>query len=101
MASAKDSCSDESGNKEEKKIINLEEKLKFYRENKNEAERANMFLAGGASLAEMSYVAARLNPRDDQGAGINPDAIGYIRGFQYKTGDKDPETVLNLLNFVG
>ena len=94
MASAKDSCGDKNGNKEEKKIIDLDEKLKFYRENENGAERANMFLAGGASLSEMSYMAGRLSPREDQGAGINPDAIGYIRGFQYKTGKKNPETVL-------
>ena len=94
MASAKDSCSDESGNEEEKKIIDLDEKLRFYSENKDEVKRSNMFLSGGDNLAELSYIGARLNPGLDQGAGINVDAVGYIRKFQAKTGDNDPNTVL-------
>ena len=90
MASAKDICN----NEEEKKIIDLDEKLKFYSENKDEVKRANMFLSGGDSLAELSYIGARLNPGLDQGAGINMDSIGYIRKFQAKTGDNDPDMVL-------
>ena len=90
MASAKDICN----NEEEKKIIDLDEKLKFYSENKDEVKRANMFLSGGDNLAELSYIGARLDPGLDQGAGINMDSIGYIRKFQAKTGDNDPNTVL-------
>ena len=94
MASAKDICSDKSGNEEEERIIDLDEKLRFYRENNDEVKRANMFLSGSDSLAELSYIGARLDPRLDQGAGINMSSIGYIRKFQAKTGDNSPDMVL-------